>query len=1307
MMRRDRSVFLRLGGSWRGFGVIMVAGIAVFLFSENTLPGLSAARRPGVMLNLTVDDPGDATDANPGDGICQTAGGVCTLRAAIEESVASPGAHSIAININGVIDLNGPLPNIDNSNGLTSLQLTGNGANQLTIRRAAGGNYQVFNISPAFPGAMAVTITGMTISNGVSAVSGGGVYSLYSDLTLDRVVFTGNTAPNGSALYIGGSEATITNCTFSANSGAGAAIAYDTLTPTGFQLQNATITANTGTGVRLGLGAGANGQISSSTISGNTVNGIQLGGAGGRTVGLLGNIIAGNGGSSLALSGTNSYGSQGGNLASDGGGGYLTGTGDLLNTDPQLGSLGNYGGSTPTQPLLRGSPAIDAGVVGAPLADQRGVARVGAPDIGAFESRGFQMVIAGGDNQLALTGGLFANPLSVILTAGDAGVPVTGAPVIFTAPGTGASATITGSPAAVSGATATTGAVTANGLDGSYLVMASTSGVAAVSFSLRNNAPPRVVSIVRTGPSPTVAASLGFTVSFSESVTGLTAGNLTLALTNAPAAAITAITGSGTTWTVSVATGGGTGRIGLDLTAATGVVDGDGAGLATGPLIGEVYLLAPRVLAVTRTTASPTTVGTVGYSIAFSENVTGLGVGNFGLVTTGLTGAAISGVSGSGMSWMVTVSRGTGSGTLGLNLTGAAGVTDSDGVGPGNLPFAGEVYTIAPQVVSIVRTGLSPTGAGSLGFLVTFTESLTGGGAGNFGLSVGGVLGAAITGVTGSGATRTVMAGTGAGSGTVRLDLVNSTGLVSAGGIGLAGLPFAGEAYAVDRTPPVTTINSGPPGMTPIPAATFLFTGSDVSGIAGYECRIAGGPFAACVSPFTLTGLAIGRHQLEVRAIDNLGNVDPVPARYDWIVNNLPVITGAGIDLPAGGSGESRAIAVVSDPDQAAATLTVTAMRLSGTGVSLGGVTIDGAGRVVAIGQAECGAVDSTFRLTVTDALGGVATMILVVTIRPLTAAGWAGGPAGGRAANRPGRGCQAPGPGITPLPSAELSSQKAGSLLVFDLYSSHPDGLRGGAADETRMALTNTSARDSVALHLFLIDGADGKVADAFLRLTAGQTVSLLASELDPGITGYLVVVAVDDHGCPRAFNHLIGDYHVRLTGGYRASGGALAVAAVDASAFGCLAGAVTVELRFDGRRYNQLPRTVAIDSLASLAEGNETLLIVNRLGGDLTVGAAPLGPLTGLLFDDLEQSASFAIPAGRTQSRLGLGRNFPRTAPRYEVMIPAGRTGWMKFAAVADEALSGLVINLSGGRFNQGHPLHHLALTGSATLTMPVLSP
>ena len=61
----------------------------------------------------------------------------------------------------------------------------------------------------------------------------------------------------------------------------------------------------------------------------------------------------------------------------------------LNNLDPKLGPLDDYGGPTPTIPLLQGSAAINsADAPSAPPMDQRGIARPygSAADIGAFES---------------------------------------------------------------------------------------------------------------------------------------------------------------------------------------------------------------------------------------------------------------------------------------------------------------------------------------------------------------------------------------------------------------------------------------------------------------------------------------------------------------------------------------------------------------------------------------------------------------------------------------------------------------------------------------------------------------------------------------------------------------------------------------------------------------------------------------------------------------------------------------------------------------------------------------------------------
>jgi len=89
--------------------------------------------------------------------------------------------------------------------------------------------------------------------------------------------------------------------------------------------------------------------------------------------------------------------SLGHNLSSDdaaggsgtGPGGYLTGSGDIRNTDPLLGPLQANGGYTFTHALLNGSPAMNAGISAEENDfDQRGYARSGTNDIGAFEFGG-------------------------------------------------------------------------------------------------------------------------------------------------------------------------------------------------------------------------------------------------------------------------------------------------------------------------------------------------------------------------------------------------------------------------------------------------------------------------------------------------------------------------------------------------------------------------------------------------------------------------------------------------------------------------------------------------------------------------------------------------------------------------------------------------------------------------------------------------------------------------------------------------------------------------------------------------------
>ena len=156
-----------------------------------------------------------------------------------------------------------------------------------------------------------------------------------------------------------------------------------------------------------------------------------------------------------------------------------TASGDLINTNPLLAPLGNYGGTTQTHALLPGSPAINAGTSsGAPTTDQRGISRVGTTDIGSFESRGFSMVSSSGNNQSATVNTAFANPLVVTVSSTNS-EPVSGGVVTFTGPGSGASINPASLTASIAGTTASR-SVTANATaGGAYNVAATTKGASA------------------------------------------------------------------------------------------------------------------------------------------------------------------------------------------------------------------------------------------------------------------------------------------------------------------------------------------------------------------------------------------------------------------------------------------------------------------------------------------------------------------------------------------------------------------------------------------------------------------------------------------------------------------------------------------------------------------------------------------------------------------------------------------------------------------------------------------------------------
>ncbi len=203
-----------------------------------------------------------------------------------------------------------------------------------------------------------VTVNRSSITNnstrGTSLSNGGGIYTREGALFLDRSTVSGNYADSvGGGVYSSNGVVTITESTISDNTA-----------------------RNRGSGIYIEFVTDTQPTIATSIVASNI------------SLSSVGDIRAPSSGSGLNI-----------NYSIVGNTNYSTittqtGVGNLLNVDPLLAPLGDYGGATQTHALLFGSPAIDAGD---PLSafdpmefDQRGefpFVRVvgGRMDIGAFE----------------------------------------------------------------------------------------------------------------------------------------------------------------------------------------------------------------------------------------------------------------------------------------------------------------------------------------------------------------------------------------------------------------------------------------------------------------------------------------------------------------------------------------------------------------------------------------------------------------------------------------------------------------------------------------------------------------------------------------------------------------------------------------------------------------------------------------------------------------------------------------------------------------------------------------------------------
>lgn len=348
-------------------------------------------------------------------------GGAGTLRQAIEDANANPGADDIqfADDVTFIVITGIQMEITDD------LTIQGPGADVLTI--SGNNNTTRMFLVGSTTEDIAVEFSGLTISdagNGVTDLPGPAIGSS-DDLTLRDVVIRDNNAGGaigGSVAHAGGSLL-IVGSTFRDNAGLQAGALVVQGTEADFKIINSTFSGNSSIESSGAISAFSPGSIVNSTITRNRADstGGAMGSGGGLALGtasvqLHNTIIAGNfrGGTTPDdIQGLDLDELSSGNLIGDAGssGGLVHGVNDNIVGNTGVGTIDTAtvlspflftnGGTTLTHALVDDSPAIDAGVNneavdenGDPLTtDQRGEVRIADSDgdsteqvdIGAFE----------------------------------------------------------------------------------------------------------------------------------------------------------------------------------------------------------------------------------------------------------------------------------------------------------------------------------------------------------------------------------------------------------------------------------------------------------------------------------------------------------------------------------------------------------------------------------------------------------------------------------------------------------------------------------------------------------------------------------------------------------------------------------------------------------------------------------------------------------------------------------------------------------------------------------------------------------
>jgi hypothetical protein len=481
-----------------------------------------------------------------------------------------------------------------------------------------------------------------------------------------------------------------------------------------------------------------------------------------------------------------------------------------------------------------------------------------------------------------------------------------------------------------------------------------------------DNTPPSV-TISAPSKNITASSSVTYTVTYADANFGsssLTTADITLNTTGTATGTI-GLSGSGTSYTVTISSITGDGSLGISIAAGTAIDQAGNTAGAAGPSGTFIVDNTPPTVSIGAPSNSITASSSVTYTVTYADANFGsssLVASDVTLNTTGTANGTI-GVTGSGLSYTVTISGITGDGSLGISIAANTAVDQAGNEAPAAGPSGTFIVDNTPPSVTIGAPSKDITASSSVTYSVTYADANFGSSslvAGDVTLNKTGTANGTI-GVTGSGLSYMVTISGITGDGSLGISIVAGTAVDQAGNTAAAAGPSG--TFIVDNTPPSVTISAPSKNITAGSSVTYTVTYADAhfassslttaditlnkTGTANGTIGLTGSGLSYTVTLSSITGDgSLGISIAAGTAVDQAGNTAGASGPSGtFIVDNTPPTVSIGAPSKNITASSSVTYSVTyADANFGSSSLSTADITLNETGTANGTLAVSGSG---------------------------------------------------------------------------------------------------------------------------------------------------------------------------------------------------------------------------------------------------------------------------------------------------------------------------------------------------------------------------